>query len=989
VSFASALLAFGSSASFKRVIDDIQKPKRDDRTYRGLELENGLKALVISDPKTDIASAALQVDIGFLSDPWDVQGLAHFCEHMLFLGTEKYPDENEYSKFITQHGGYVNAFTNLQSTTYFFTVNPDNLNGAIDRFSQFFISPLLNESSVEREVNAVNSEFLLGSKDDNRRIFHVQQTLAKKGHAFKKFGVGNRQTLYVGPEKKGLDPREEVLKFHEKWYSSNIMQLAIIGKESVEQLSELVLKYFSEIKNKNVKEPSWDIPYGKTEVDRFIKVETIKEKNDLELQFPIPDMYKYFDSKPASYISYVLGDEGVGSLASYYKRKGWVESFNTGLSSYARGFGTTDATAQLTKEGKKHQNEIIATFFQYINMMKELGPQKRLYDEAKKMAEINFQNSDKTDPIQAVMDAVENLRFYPISQVLSVNYLMPKYDPQAITSFLSYIRPNNLIIFRYSKTFDKKPELSDEWYETKYSVAPITPTLMDLIKKAGTNPKLKLPPPNDFIPSDISLRARDAKNGKLPELVISDDMMQVFFHQDKKYLVPKAYTFIKLTSPYANLSPLNSKLTSLFASLLGDSLLESLWPASAAGLHYSVSSSTHGILLSVNGYTEKQGLLVKQLMDKLVSFDPDPLRFVALRDQMVRSINNFNLSRGIGQAFQHMSTLTREKTWTMEQIKQDLDEITMDRLKKFIPLLLSELHVSIFGSGNLVIDDVKKVADTVRSVLMKNASTAAFDIDALTRQRAVRLIKGHNNIFQTEHPVAPDTAVTIYTQSNETTLHNTLKGGLLANIFQEPIFNTLRTKQQLGYVVGDGASSGGGVNGIYIYIQSSKPPNFLNDRIDEFLKKMATKLNDMSQEEFVRHRKAFATKRFEKPKQLGWKSGQLWSEIASREFNFDRREQEKAILKNITKSDIIEYFKAFVDPSNPDRRRVSSYVLGSKAKVAGYKMEDVCKGDKVECLSKGDEATFINQHQLYSYPKPFKTIKQLEAECPRGCTNKA
>lgn len=61
------------------------------------------------DAETDKAAAAMAVRVGSLSDPEDMQGLAHFLEHMLFLGTAKYPDENEYSKFLNTHGGSSNA----------------------------------------------------------------------------------------------------------------------------------------------------------------------------------------------------------------------------------------------------------------------------------------------------------------------------------------------------------------------------------------------------------------------------------------------------------------------------------------------------------------------------------------------------------------------------------------------------------------------------------------------------------------------------------------------------------------------------------------------------------------------------------------------------------------------------------------------------------------------------------------------------------------
>lgn len=61
--------------------------------------------LLISDCETDKSSAALDVHVGHLADPWELPGLAHFCEHMLFLGTTKYPEENEYNKFLQVSAG--------------------------------------------------------------------------------------------------------------------------------------------------------------------------------------------------------------------------------------------------------------------------------------------------------------------------------------------------------------------------------------------------------------------------------------------------------------------------------------------------------------------------------------------------------------------------------------------------------------------------------------------------------------------------------------------------------------------------------------------------------------------------------------------------------------------------------------------------------------------------------------------------------------------
>ena len=84
----------------KSISNMIRKSKLDDRNFRYLKLKNNLKCMVVSDKDAEKSAACLYVNVGSLYDPPHVNGLAHFLEHMLFLGTKKYPEENAYGQFI-------------------------------------------------------------------------------------------------------------------------------------------------------------------------------------------------------------------------------------------------------------------------------------------------------------------------------------------------------------------------------------------------------------------------------------------------------------------------------------------------------------------------------------------------------------------------------------------------------------------------------------------------------------------------------------------------------------------------------------------------------------------------------------------------------------------------------------------------------------------------------------------------------------------------
>ena len=135
------------SASTLPIVDwsniDIMKPPLDDRDYKAYILDNGLKAVLCSDPTTNEAGACMDVHVGACSDPAKVRGLAHFNEHMLFLGTKEYPREDSFEGFLSSNGGSSNAYTASEDTVYHFTLQGEEkfLEG-LKRFGAFFTSPL-------------------------------------------------------------------------------------------------------------------------------------------------------------------------------------------------------------------------------------------------------------------------------------------------------------------------------------------------------------------------------------------------------------------------------------------------------------------------------------------------------------------------------------------------------------------------------------------------------------------------------------------------------------------------------------------------------------------------------------------------------------------------------------------------------------------------------------------------------------------------------
>ncbi|PPS01890.1 hypothetical protein GOBAR_AA18773 [Gossypium barbadense] len=233
-------------------------------------------------------AASLNVGVGSFCDPVGLEGLAHFLEHMLFYASEKYPLEDSYLKYITEHGGSTNAFTASEMTNYFFDANTDCFEEALDRFAQFFIKPLMSADATMREIKAVDS--------------------------------GNCDTLDVRPKAKGVDTRQELLKFYEDKYSANLMHLVVYSKESLDKIQSLVEDKFQEIQNSDRSRFQFSSqPCTSEHLQILVRAVPIKQGHKLRIVWPITPSIVHYKEEPCSFDSDILRSE-----FQIYPPKDWL-----------------------------------------------------------------------------------------------------------------------------------------------------------------------------------------------------------------------------------------------------------------------------------------------------------------------------------------------------------------------------------------------------------------------------------------------------------------------------------------------------------------------------------------------------------------------------------------------------------------------------------------------------------------------------------------
>ncbi|KAI8982604.1 Metalloenzyme, LuxS/M16 peptidase-like protein [Pilobolus umbonatus] len=913
----------------------LEKSDNDDRDYRLIKLvNNDLEVLLIHDKDTDKSSAALDVHVGHLSDPDDLQGLAHFCEHLLFMGTEKYPKENDYNQYLSEHSGYSNASTGVENTNYYFEIGKDYLEGALDRFAQFFISPLFSEGCTERELKAVDSEHKKNRQQDSWRMFQLEKSLSNPNHPYCHFGTGNMETLYSLPKEKGKDIREELLKFHDNYYSANIMKLCILGRESLDQLTEWAVDKFNDVRNKNIDAPSFHgHPLTQNELMKQIFVKPVKEVRTLELTFPFPDQRPLYHVQPGRYISHLIGHEGRGSVLSLLKKNGWANYLQVGTIHGGIGFEFLRISIDLTEEGLIHYKDVISLLFKYINLLKKQGVQETIFSEVQSLASLAFRFKEKYPPAHYTSRLAGLMQHgYPSECILSGASLIRQYDPELIKENLEWIHPNNFRIMLASQTPPNNVQFTERerWYDTEYTVVNFDDDLIELLKAQTLEQSLVLPEPNAFIPTNFETTKVEVKTPwKRPKLIENTPLLRLWHKKDDTFWVPRANAWIMFRSPLAYATPSNCVKTRLYTDLLKDSLNEYAYDAEVAGLCYNIENQLEGILLAIGGYNDKLPVLLEKVIQKMRDFQVDPERFKLLKDQLRRSYKNFALEPPYQHALYYLSYLTQDKMWTNAEKLAELEHITADDIQSFYPEILSQLHVEALVHGNLFAEDAKNMLmDVVNTLKPKE-----LEPNQLVSHHSLILPKGSKWVYQrsVEDPNNVNSGIEYLIQVGsvtETALRAKLS--LLAQIAQEPCFDQLRTKEQLGYLIFSGVRKQTGSMGLRFIIQSERDTVYLENRIEEFLIKLRSIVEKMTEEEYNAQLQSLITKKMEKDKNLGQEGGKYWTHIYSGYYEFDQVETDIRELKKISKEDLLTFMTEFIDPASPNIRKLSVHLQSQK-----------------------------------------------------------
>lgn len=876
---------------------------------------------------------------------------------------------------MSEHSGSSNAFTCEEHTNYFFDVAPDSLYGALDRFAQFFISPLFDASGTEREMKAVDSENKKNLNNDHWRLNQLEKHLSNPEHVYSKFGTGNLETLNV----EGI--REILIKFHEKFYSANLMKLVVYGRESLDELQSWTEELFSKVKNSQVTRPEWEgQPWNlenESKKNLSIQVKTLKEMRSMYISWLIPDQRPHYMTKPEQYLTHLIGHEGEGSLYQSLKTRGLITSLSAGCDSDAHGYNFFQISLDLSPSGWENYEEILKWIVQYVSLLRQWGPHERIFEECRQLSEINFKFREKGDPSTFTHQLATWMQQYQHDPrlILAGPFISEKFDPSCIQDLMNHLTCDRMRVTRASSN-DLEVIEKEPWYGTEYQVGKLSDNLLEILKRIEEGKEylkqeeLKLPEKNIFIPKNFMFSPASTDPLKQPKLIKSSDRLNLWYKLDDTFEQPKSQISVFFRTANLSSSPKNAQIGLLFKDLLKHCLV--LYDATLAGLNYDFIVLAEGFEVKITGFTDKLPELLKECLKALKELKFSSIDVEVIKDRQLRSLLNFPREAPYWHASYHLNSLITEPIHSIESRVQVLKELKVEKVLKlfneegyFENEISNSGRIDILTHGSIEEEEAIQLSVLVEETFFKRGEQKIFGD---WKQRIVKFSRP-NEIYYippTSFPLDnPNCSIELFFPIG--TLENiklrTLTG-LFVQIFNEPFFDTLRTTEQLGYIVTLGLREKGVLTGLRFLIQSEKDPLYLDSRIESFLSKNVPEtLNKMTEKDLKLHCNSLKQDLTQKKKTLAGESKQHWDAILSGSNDFLRPWIDANTLDNLNIDDLKEFYENYLKPSGKMRTKVAVHIWSKSALVSNNEADDVYK--KLPCVIRGNRDEFVKSMELY------------------------
>lgn len=836
---------------------DIETSINDKRNIKGFELDNKIKIVLISDPDINISSCSIAVGAGYLHD--DYPGTAHFLEHLLFMGSEKYPEQNIYHSYIQINGGEDNAYTADILTCYYLALESTFLKKGIEMLSWFFRSPLLNESHILSEMEIIDAEHNKNILSDNWIMDDIFKNFILPGSKYKKFGTGNLKSL-------NKITKKDILDFYDKYYTTDNLYVCIVDSKNISQMIGEYLEYFQEI-------PMKIFDKNKYKSDRFHKDKLKLIKPNLIFfkstsDYLITNYYLILDSVETNlidyqlihFINYLIGIEYQNSLSFYLKKNDIVKNISSNVDYFYDYSSNINIQLIMNDSSSIKIYKSYYLLLDFLRTIKNLSENKfiDLWENYKKIKTLRLLYGSNNDPISTSNLVVENMIRGNIDYCLVKNNKVPEYSKFIYDKYVK-ILSNIQIKMTTNINFNNIPDelfIKSKWYSSYFYIdnikfhKNINKKSMDEFEKINFNVENIIGIKNFLIKNDF-INFEINKNA-IPKLIFQSDRLyrRVYLLEHNKYNKPiGSITVIRknkiLFDKYSKL------LIEIYKNICYKTLNYFLDVFNCYKLYFNLDTSGQYLIYNFMGINYELNLFISQIINKI---HPDVLFnsstqskkyfYETIRD-MKEHILNSKYNSPFGICSKYIYYLLDNNLFPEEKINY-ISKLTWDDFISKIQNCLKYTHeyFLIVGLNKCKylnsIDQQKKnnykldpYINHIIDLLELNPTNYLINEDSLNNilkneniflnidVSKKKLFKNFNiNMFDINpleinnclirYWICSDPVEILYETENKykikkkianILIKNKLIMDFVSNILNEPLFDKIRTIDKLGYIV--------------------------------------------------------------------------------------------------------------------------------------------------------------------------------------------
>ncbi|MEE3660795.1 pitrilysin [Brenneria sp. g21c3] len=912
-----------AESGWQPLAQTIRKSEKDPRQYQAIKLDNGMTVLLVSDPQATKSLASLALPVGSLEDPDSQLGLAHYLEHMVLMGSKRYPQPEALAEFLKKHGGSHNASTASYRTAFYLEVENDALQPAVDRLADAIAEPLLDPANADRERHAVNAELTMARSSDGHRMAQIGAETLNPAHPSSRFSGGNLETL---SDKPGSKLHDELVKFYQRYYSANLMKGVIYSNQPLPSLAKLAAQTFGRIANHDAEVAPIAVP-ATTQQQRGIMIHYVpaQPRKQLRIEFRVDNNSQAFRSKTDTYISYLIGNRSQNTLSDWLQKEGLVESIGAGADPVIdRNGGVFSISASLTDKGLARRDEVIAAIFNYLQQIRREGIQPRYFDEIARVLDLDFRYPSISRDMDYIEWLVDTMLRVPVEHTLDAMYLADRYDAAAIAERLDYMTPQNARIWLISPN---EPHNKVAYFvDAPYQVDSIPAETFARWRHLGQKISLTLPAINPYIPDDFSLIKADTRITS-PKMLLQQPGLRVLYMPSRYFAdEPRAEITVLLRNSAARSTARNQVLFALNDYLAGLALDELSYQASIGGISFSTNSHD-GLAINANGYTQRLPQLLLALVDGYASFSPTEDQLQQAKSWYLQQLDSVEKAKAFEQAIQPIQALSQVPYTERAERRRLLKDIRLQDVIDYRNLLLQKATPEILVVGNLLPEKVIELAQTLKARLQ-------CDGDDFWRSDEVNVSQPQRADLQKPGSSTDSALAAVYIPTGYGEAQSMAYSSMLGQIIQPWFYNQLRTEEQLGYAVFAFPMSVGRQWGIGFLLQSnSKQPAYLYQRYQDFYQKAEKRLRAMSAEEFAQYKQGMINELNQRPQTLNEEVSRLRNDLNRENFAFDTREKIIAETKALTVEQLADFFHQAL---KPEGLAVLSQISGSRHGKAEY-----------------------------------------------------